>query len=366
MSKKSKRGRPSHLYNGKSIKEWSNKLDMSINTLYARWKRHGRFFVGRETVQKEYLAEETYTHNGVTLTARLWAERLNVNLGTFKRRVKIGTNPFLTRQEAKRERVKKMMATRRVRKYSYHGKRMNLHEWAEYLNIPYMTIMKRVNRYGIKDKSKIFDADDQRCHYFEINGERKSIEQFATELGISRGTMLSRISSKSQDLMGEANLAESIRYYRNKYKRTWTHYARIFVWNGVSDSISGWARRMNKHAPSMHKRLSTWGITNPLAFQNEPITHRHKQQFLRVCLRSDNLTKATEKTAENIVKKGKIAVISADRQQMEVAMADGDKLFLCCFQSIESKKNCSIFNAHWVFDGYFYLEQPLSRVEIST
>jgi hypothetical protein len=86
--------------------------------------------------------------------------------------------------------------TRNCIELTYKGKTKIMKEWAEELNIPYSVLQHRIYRGWDTEKAlstPIKPSNRRHCKLIEYKGEKKSIAEWARELGIKYGTLHSRL-----------------------------------------------------------------------------------------------------------------------------------------------------------------------------
>lgn len=76
--------------------------------------------------------------------------------------------------------------------FEYNGQKKTMKEWAETLGMCYGTIQSRYARFG-NNPEKIFCTDDYGVAYAEYNGKRLSLKEWEKITGIPRDTLYKRI-----------------------------------------------------------------------------------------------------------------------------------------------------------------------------
>ena len=121
-----------------TAQEWADRLGIHSSTLYQRIKSWG---VERALTEGKQTLPQLTTQSGVTGTVYDWAEILGIHPQTLRHRVRtLGVEKALTLEKDYRE----------VRRYEHDGISFTAQEWADRLGIHVGTLYARIHRLGVE------------------------------------------------------------------------------------------------------------------------------------------------------------------------------------------------------------------------
>lgn len=163
----------------KEYQAWVGIVHRCSNPRSAAWHRYG----GRGiTVCPEWAEsfEAFYAHVGDAPTAKHTLDRIDNDRG-----YEPGNVRWATRKEQANNRDTNTWI-------EYDGKRMTWAQWAEYLGIPYNTLMTRVKKKQPLSRILQPRLTAERNELVEVNGRKQTLHEWAEESGIPYSTLYLR------------------------------------------------------------------------------------------------------------------------------------------------------------------------------
>lgn len=184
-----------------------------------------------------------YRWGKLDLTAKQWAEALEIHPATFLKRIQKNGFCKETFQEPKH-----YWNTRNADKVTWDGITLNRRQWAIRLGISPNTMGIRLKRYGICEKT-FTPAKYKHCYEKKITweGETLNITGWAKKLGLSTATFYQRLQNYG--------ICEKIFcpiYSMDKH--------RLITWRGQTRTTTEWAKKLGISQPAFTQRLRTHGI----------------------------------------------------------------------------------------------------------
>jgi DNA-binding Lrp family transcriptional regulator len=128
--------------------------------------------------------------------------------------------------------------------YEYNGQKMTISEWAEYLGVSQSTMTARIKQYYPDKPEKVFCAKWDGLDKYEYNGQKMTVREWAEYLGISREAMYSRIKQYYPHSMEK--IFTEARHHRD---------AEYYEYDGQKMTAKEWAQYLGISTVSMHKRI---------------------------------------------------------------------------------------------------------------
>jgi hypothetical protein len=133
-------------------------------------------------------AARTYTHNGLTLTVKEWAQQLGLRQETIYLRLRRGRPLDQTLSRAK------LPIHPNARTYTHNGLTLTLREWSEHLGVSIHALQYRLNSgYSFEAVFSQSRPANHNCRMIEFNGETRSASDWCRLKGIDRSTFHNRI-----------------------------------------------------------------------------------------------------------------------------------------------------------------------------
>lgn len=147
-----------------------------------------------------------YTYNGKTMCLHSWAEEVGVDPVCLIGRLKIGWT------------FKRAITTppRKFTVFKYHGKTMTAAEWARHFGIPRHLLNGRLRR-GIPFKDAI-KTQSQRLKLFTFRQQSKTLRQWAIDYGIRREVLARRLKLGWTFYIALTHPVQAGQKVNNKYK----------------------------------------------------------------------------------------------------------------------------------------------------
>lgn len=155
----------------------------SPGVIYSRLA-HGWSEEDAASLPKQQIA--TLEHQGLTLTVKEWALRLDVTSHTIRWRIKHGWP------------IEKVLAPNaNERLITFNGRTLNLTEWAAHIGISVRTIISRLYQSGW-DVQKTFTTPVQKSgRLLTYDGKTLNLSQWSERTGISRWTIRTRLDTRN-------------------------------------------------------------------------------------------------------------------------------------------------------------------------
>lgn len=157
-----------------------------------------------------------------------------------------------------------------IKLYEYKGEKHNLTEWSDILNIEYPLLHARVCglHWSIKEAIEIpFNQrrDMDSIMNVEIEGEKKSLLQISKETGISYGAL-------SEKYKRGISIEDTIR----EYQKNNGGFTKRYEYNGKCLTISEWSKELGISEGTLRSRLSS-GRAYDKVFTKEKFFHANKR-----------------------------------------------------------------------------------------
>jgi group I intron endonuclease len=227
----------------KALGEWSELLGVTKSTLRERITQYAgdldkAFNVGVKAA--------TYSVDGISLTLREWAERLGekyvtlymrLHKGRMSPEVALVPRDEFIKGKANRPRKESSMA----KKYTHAGETLTLKQWGEKLGVTAASLYSRIHSQGwpLDEALTTASVQGRRPDTYEFRGEQRSAAEIAAALGVSRTNVTKRLAAGETPDQIEAAVA-----------------AKRFTLDGVTDTATGWGRRLGCSGAIVANRLS--------------------------------------------------------------------------------------------------------------
>lgn len=132
--------------------------------------------------------------------------------------------------------------------FSYNGKTQSLRAWSEEVGISLGTLQSRVYHYGwpLRQALTIPPNGKNRRRMLTFNGKRKSIDAWAKELGINAATIRSRLSTYKWPIRDVLTLRPREHSQRNALHLTL---------DGEVGTVAYWAEKTGINQATIRSRL---------------------------------------------------------------------------------------------------------------
>ncbi len=182
------------------------------------------------------------THNGETLNASAWANRLGISLPTFLKGL----------EKHGSERVVSDWRRTVDAPHEHNGVKRTLHEWAASLGVKYYAFMKRVDEHGLANA--IEQGGPILNKRLTLDGESLTLHEWATRAGVSYTTFMKRM-----EIMPLERAVKMISPYNTPYTS-----------GGITLTIKEWAQRLNIEETVFRRRVKKYGIDGAITYEPPP------------------------------------------------------------------------------------------------
>jgi AraC-like DNA-binding protein len=227
-----------------TAKQWAEALEIDPATFLRRLRQYGFCQKTFQARKYEYTAtnEKKITWDGVTMNHKQWADALNISPKTLRRRFKSDGLSQKTFTPANHKHCYEKQIT-------WGGKTLNIAGWAKQLNISPSTFYQRFKTYGLCEK--IFRPGPHNMNKSRLitwRGETHTTTEWAKKLGISQPAFTQRM--RSYGLC--AKTFTPLRQNGNKRPP--------IEWQGEAYFTAEWAKKLNISDMAFKSRIQKFGL----------------------------------------------------------------------------------------------------------
>ena len=186
----------------------------------------------------------------------------------------------------RKKRTRPAAFVKKARLIEHNGEKKTAQEWAEELGVCTTAIRTRLRKYGSilapdnsdKPIAKFKDiklVKNENGTFIEADGKTYSLFQFSKVFGIKFGTLYGRVQ-KGRDIKEIINTPRDV---KRDYTKAPPVKAKLWEWNGEKHTVGEWAKIYGVQKAMMRIRLTTYGSPERNTDKLESYKHRRARRF---------------------------------------------------------------------------------------
>lgn len=204
-----------------------------------------------KTEQQNNLSSNRWlTYQGKTQTVSQWSRDLGLTSPSLHQRIRQGGPIEDILGPRRNERHQE------TRELTFNGKTQSLGDWADELGIPRERLWNRIFTKNMPLEQALQSGVLDGSKIVTYQGKTQTVLEWSKELGIDWLTLHRRLRRMPLERAMEARKLNRWDGLRDDN--------RVIEFNGVSDSLSGWAKRIGVSPSAMLKRLDKWPLERAL------------------------------------------------------------------------------------------------------